>query len=237
MLRLITMHDGRKLGLRQAGAHSVPINVKLSVLRAVAAGTYTFTFTVRIQPVGTDGTLGTLRLAAANEVYCMVQYPWGMANWTDFYGAVATNANGQATVTVASSSMRFPSKYQAYALHIASAAEEGLPFNIDASGNVTLGTPYVIAGGKTQAATFQKGASSHTAPNSHVVPGRSSRSLAFPETRTYPFAGLHQVRRIGGIAFPEVRQWPNSGPNPALPGRLIRVRQDDGGPAYRMVTI
>jgi len=226
MLPLITMHDGRKLGLR-ASSYAASVPVIVPVLRVSQAySSYQFYFAVKIQPKGTDGTLGTLRAAAAGEVTCRVQYPWGMSAWTDFQ-ALDTDANGSAVITVQSSSMRFPSNYQVTATHKASGAQVGIPFNIDASGNMSaLGAPYTISVGSTQPATFQQDRSP-----------RIGRALAFPEARNYPFAGLHQVRPMGGMAFPEVRSWTRAGPNPAQPGRLIRVRQNDGGPAYRMTTV
>lgn len=46
-------------------------------------------------------------------------------------------------------------------------------------------------------------------------------------------ATFQQSRPARGLAFPEVRQWTRIGSNPALPGTVIRVRQQSGGPGYR----
>jgi len=191
------------------------IQMTVPVLRASAGNTYVFQFTVYVQPTGTDGSLGTKRLAQAGEVTCMVQYPWGLSNWTDFTGAVATDANGKATVTVQDTSMRFPSTYRAYALHIQSAAEVALTFSIASDGASPSGisAQSTVAGGKTLATFSQEN-----------MGDQAFRKMAFPETRNFPFAGLHQTRGRN-ISFPEVRQWVRTGPETYLPGQVIQVRQ------------
>ncbi len=211
MLPLITMRDGRKLGLSQT--HAVPVSLTVSVLRAM--GTYTFNFTVYVQPKDTGGNLGTSRLATSGECECRVQHPnWNIGGGNVDYAVAQTDANGKAVISLAGTLFKLDPtiQYQVTAKHRASGAEIGARFTIDASGNVSgLQTPYVINAGSTQAATFQQ----------------SLRRIG----------ALRQSRPVGGIAFPEVRSWPTSGPNPAMPGTLVRVRQDDGGPAYRQTMV
>jgi hypothetical protein len=193
---------------------SMTVQMSVPVLRAAAANTYNFNFTVYVTPTGTDGSTGAQRLAQSGEVECRIQYSWGMSAWTDF-AVVKTDANGKATITVTSNNMRFPSTYQATVKHVASSAQVGAQFTIDASGNVgALGSPTTISKGSIMAATFQQ----------ENLGDRAFRSLAFPETRAFPFAGLHQTRGQD-IAFPEVRQWTRTGPETYLPGQKVQVRQ------------
>lgn len=48
---------------------------------------------------------------------------------------------------------------------------------------------------------------------------------------------MSQARPRARIAYPEVRSWTTMGPNPALPGTLIRIRQQDQGPCRRDVLV
>jgi len=48
---------------------------------------------------------------------------------------------------------------------------------------------------------------------------------------------MSQARPHARIAYPEVRSWTTMGPNPALPGTLIRIRQQDQGPCRRDVLV
>jgi hypothetical protein len=76
-----------------------------------------------------------------------------------------------------------------------------------------------------------------------IVQGNQvQRSFGYPEVRSFPFttgygaAQMHQEHgpHQGVQGYPEVRQWPSSGPNPSLPGVLIRVRQESKpGPGHR----
>lgn len=237
MRRIAVLHDGRKLGLRQSNPEyvftpdlNVPV-MKVSVSQL--PGSYQFVFFIRVTPQG-----GTPRAPHANECQARVQYPWGFSSvlgggWTDFQ-TVNTDDWGNATINVQSSAMRFPSQYRVTARHVASGAEVARTFNIDANGNVgAFNAQTTINTGSTQPATFQQ----------VIKGGEVARNLAYPEVRNFAYTTglthMHQEHGIQGHAsIPEVRQWTNSGPNPALPGVLIRVRQEGRpGPGHRNVAI
>ena len=211
--------------IAHAGLRSnVGMDVKLTVpvLRAAAEKTFVFSFTCYILPTNPDGTTGTKRLATANEVSCHIQFAGGFSAWTDT-DVVPTDANGQAKISLVQSRVTGHTNWRATAKAYgkgpsgdgSSQAEIGALFSIDASGNISsLGTPFTIGKGSTLPATFYQ----------ERFGDRSFRNLAIPETRVFPFAGLHQTRGLD-IAFPEVRQWTRTGTEQYLPGRVIGVRQ------------
>lgn len=239
MRPFITLHNGHKLGLRQ---EAVPVSLIVPVTRN-AVGDFEYDFFIQVQPVNPDGTMGAVRPAASGECVARVQYPWGASQWTDF-ASVETDVNGKATIIIRAQDARYPSQYRVTGKHIASGAEIGMTFNIDGMGNVgPMSSPIVISAGSTQPATFlQQERSGYMRPimRQLIRGGHEARNLAIGEVRNYPFndtAGMHQEGRADTFGFPEVRQWPSAGPNPALPGVLVRVRQNNAGPAFRVVMI
>lgn len=219
----------RRIGMR-SGDLNLNAFLTIPVLRSgggsAGPDNWIFNAVISVVPQGLSA-----RLARAGECQFRVQYPWGWSSWTDF-AVATTDGSGNASITVASTAMRFPSNYRVTARHIDSGAEVAFDFNIDASYNVTPVPPFVggtvINPGSIEPPTFSQ--------------ELGNRFLAFPEVRSFPFttgfgAKMHQERPGSGIAFPEVRQWPNTGPNPALPGVLIRVRQGDDGPGHRNVAV
>lgn len=185
---------------------------------------------IMVQPQGLAS-----RVANSGECEFRIQYPWGLSSWTDFQVALTGASYGLASMTVNAPDMRFPSDYRATARHIASGAEVGIVFHIADDGTITSSSGWsqtVLNAGSTMPATFQQ----ETVGAYNQV----KRDLAIPEVRNFPFtsgyAVMHSERRAGGLAIHEVRQWPSSGPNPALPGVLIRVRQGDA-PGTRNVAV